>query len=41
MLRVRNFMCTSLAAVFAFIAVSTVTPCCPVMFYQPELPRRD
>jgi len=41
MFRVRNFMCTSLAAVFIFIAAGTASICCPVMFYQPELPKRD
>lgn len=41
MLKLRNIACTSLAAVFAFIAVGTAGPCCPIMFYQPELPRRD
>lgn len=41
MLKIRNMVSTSLAAVFAFIAVGSVGPCCPLLFYQPELPRRD
>lgn len=41
MLKARNLVCTSLAAVFAFIGVGIMTPCCPVIFYQPELPKRD
>jgi len=37
----RTMVCTSLSAVFVFVAVGTITPCCPVLFYQPELPKRD
>lgn len=39
--KIRNMACTSLAAVFAFIAVGTVGPCCPILFYQPELPKKE
>ncbi|HAA09623.1 MAG: cyclic lactone autoinducer peptide [Syntrophomonadaceae bacterium] len=34
-------LCTSLSAVFVFIAASNASICCPVVFYQPELPKRD
>ncbi|NLU49797.1 MAG: cyclic lactone autoinducer peptide [Syntrophomonadaceae bacterium] len=39
--RIRSIMCTCLAAVFAFVAASNVSVCCPVVFYQPELPREE
>lgn len=34
-------LCTSLSAVFVFVAASNMTICCPMLFYQPELPKRD
>jgi len=41
MLKIRNMVSTSLAALFAFIAVGSAGICCPLLFYQPELPERD
>jgi len=37
----RTMVCSSLVAVFAFVAIGTAGPCCPFLFYQPELPKRD
>lgn len=37
----RTMVCTSIAAVFVFVAVGTMGPCCPIWLYQPELPKRD
>jgi len=37
----RTMVCTSLAAVFVFVAGSTIVPSCPIFFYQPELPKKD
>jgi cyclic lactone autoinducer peptide len=34
-------LCTSLSAVFACVAASSATICCPIWFYQPELPKRE
>jgi cyclic lactone autoinducer peptide len=37
----RTMVCSSLAAVFAFVAVGPIGPCCPFWFYQPELPQKE
>lgn len=39
--KVKLGLCTSLSAVFAFVAASNVTICCPIWFYQPELPKKE
>ncbi len=36
-----TMVCTSLSAIIVLVAVGTVTPCCPILMYQPELPKRD
>lgn len=39
--KMRAMAYTSLAAVFALMAVGTIGPACPILHYQPELPKRD
>jgi len=34
-------LCTSLSAVFALVAAGGFTVACPIMFYQPELPKKN
>ncbi|MBP8818948.1 MAG: cyclic lactone autoinducer peptide [Syntrophomonadaceae bacterium] len=38
--QLKTFMSTSLAVFFAFIAVNNFQVCCPLFFYQPELPEK-
>ncbi|HQA06706.1 MAG TPA: cyclic lactone autoinducer peptide [Syntrophomonadaceae bacterium] len=39
--KVKLALCTSLSAVFAFVAASNVSVACPIWLYQPELPKKD
>ncbi|MDD2620021.1 MAG: cyclic lactone autoinducer peptide [Syntrophomonadaceae bacterium] len=41
MIKLRNLLCTSLAAVLALIASSGASVCCPFIGYQPELPKKE
>lgn len=37
----RSLLCTSFVAIFAFIAAGQASICCPVICYQPELPKKE
>lgn len=39
--KITSFLCTSLAAFFAMITVSNAQICCPLILYQPELPKKE
>jgi|GEM_PF-1033617 len=39
--KVKLALCTSLSAIFAFVAASNISIACPITFYQPELPKKD
>ncbi|WP_414716773.1 cyclic lactone autoinducer peptide [Syntrophomonas wolfei] len=40
MSKMRNLICTSLATFFAFVTLSNLQICCPLVIYQPELPKK-